>query len=196
MAAYATFCTIRGASLTLGVQKPDTAAALLSILNKTIFDTGHGEILMTMLLLVIDPATSTISLANAAHPFLLHLKKEGDDALYQAEFRGVPGDLLGMSETWQGETLQITVQPHDLIAIYTDGITENPNHENKRLSNRKLREFVAAMANAKEEPLDQKLQEWYERFLGEVVLKDDSTMVLLTFDHQSEKGALQKKSAA
>ncbi len=91
-------------------------------------DLGGGEpgadIGATCLYAVYDPVTRRCSLARAGHPAPVLVAPDG-----AAEFVGVPaGPPLGLGGV-PFETMEMTLPPGSLLALYTDGLVESRHHD-------------------------------------------------------------------
>lgn len=81
---------------------------------------------VTLLLLYLDTSKHEVTLANAGHlPPLLRSPKGGSRWLAQAA-RGLP---LGISESARYSSETLTLQPGEVLLLFTDGVNEamNPN---------------------------------------------------------------------
>ncbi|MCX6128267.1 MAG: SpoIIE family protein phosphatase [Proteobacteria bacterium] len=185
VAAHASFCAIESVA-PLWPHSEDTAWHLMQILNRTICDTGHGKILMTMLILVIDPVTRTVCCCNAGHLAPLHLHKRSPLDNYMGQYKSMPGSPLGFEDEWKGKLFQFQFEDGDMLALYTDGIIDNPNHKNKKLNQKKLKNFILHLISTGKDSIDQRLRKSYEDYLGGVDLIDDSTLVIIEFPKKEQ----------
>ncbi|OON82057.1 PP2C family protein-serine/threonine phosphatase [Streptomyces tsukubensis] len=90
------------------------------------------ELMATVLLVRLDPATGRLDLANGSHPPALLVRKNGATAFLEVRGRGVGYPLPG-SERVRHEQLDVG----DLLVLYTDGLTESrrdPREGEKRLA--------------------------------------------------------------
>lgn len=78
------------------------------------------ELMATVLLARLDPATGKLQLANGSHPPALLLRADGTPEYLEVRGRGVGFPLPGSEEL-----LHTEVHPGDLLILYTDGLTES-----------------------------------------------------------------------
>jgi serine phosphatase RsbU (regulator of sigma subunit) len=85
----------------------------------------HGEMplgmFVTCLLMVLDPATGTVSFANAGHNLPYHRTSQ---AVRELRAVGVP---LGIFANSSYEDHEFTMQPGDSLLLYSDGLPEAHN---------------------------------------------------------------------
>lgn len=89
------------------------------------------ELMATVLLARINPASGALMLANGSHPPALVVREDGSSTFLEVRGRGIGYPLPG-SET----LLYDSLAPGDLLVMYTDGLTESrrdPREGEKRL---------------------------------------------------------------
>ncbi|MET9514726.1 PP2C family protein-serine/threonine phosphatase [Streptomyces sp. NPDC002994] len=78
------------------------------------------ELMATVLLARLDPATGQLQLANGSHPPALVLRSDGTAHYLEARGRGIGFPLPGSEKV-----LHAGIEPGDLLILYTDGLTES-----------------------------------------------------------------------
>ncbi|MCU1283710.1 MAG: hypothetical protein JWO13_60 [Acidobacteriales bacterium] len=91
---------------------------ILSALNRVLIEDFPCGRFVTMVFAVLDPATRTLSFANAGHP--LPLFHDGDNTSFLDTDSGLP---LGIQESEYSETI-VQLGENFKLLFYTDGITE------------------------------------------------------------------------
>jgi sigma-B regulation protein RsbU (phosphoserine phosphatase) len=101
----------------------DPPADLLGYVNRKLFDhyTASNEVFVTAFYGVYDPTRRTLTYSSAGHnpP---RLKRCGERAVQS--FEEVGGPPLGLMDELDYEQTTLTLLPGDILAFYTDGITE------------------------------------------------------------------------
>ncbi|MGW0362914.1 PP2C family protein-serine/threonine phosphatase [Streptomyces sp. NPDC002990] len=127
--------------------------SLRSILTRTheILMPLDPDLMATVLLARLDPATGELHLANGSHPPALLLRGDGTPHYLEARGRGIGYPFPGSEEP-----LRTRMSPGDLLLLYTDGLTESrkdPIEGEKRLiratrihATRALADIPAAIA--------------------------------------------------
>jgi serine phosphatase RsbU (regulator of sigma subunit) len=104
----------------------DDPAVFLTKINKTMADFTHGQFI-TACYACIDLDNKTIIQANAGHWPLLVKRKNQKELIFCTE-NGIP---IGWSDNEVFINNTIDLEEGDRIVLYTDGITEARNDEDK-----------------------------------------------------------------
>jgi phosphoserine phosphatase RsbU/P len=101
----------------------DPPAAMLNYLNRqlSLHYTVANEVFVTAFYAIYDPGRRTLSYSSAGHnpPRLIRCRDGTVQALEE-----VGGPPLGLDEDLEYEETTFELQPGDVVAFYTDGITE------------------------------------------------------------------------
>jgi serine phosphatase RsbU (regulator of sigma subunit) len=153
-------------------------ARLLALMNTTIHATAKGEFAMTCFASIYDPATHTLSVANAGHHFPLHWSA-ATQKLTTLRARGNRlGDIVGSE--FAIETFQIA--PADVLILYTDGIVECENVHGEEYGDRRFRGEVQRHAQKSPQEMLQAVVASATAFCGEAPPKDDVTLLVCKFE--------------
>ncbi|MFF8267866.1 PP2C family protein-serine/threonine phosphatase [Streptomyces sp. NPDC016562] len=79
-----------------------------------------ADLMATVLLGRLDPATGELHLANGGHPPALLLRADGT-----ADYLEVRGRGIGFPSPGSDTVLTVRIAPGDLLLLYTDGLTES-----------------------------------------------------------------------
>ena len=102
-------------------------AALVTRLNVQVSRHAPGTRFITLFYAVFDPVIGTFTFVNAGHTPPLLLRNDASGGLGDAstcERLSDGGIALGMFDHSTYTAGQVTIQPDELVAIYSDGITE------------------------------------------------------------------------
>lgn len=120
---------------------PDPPAALLGHVNRQLSQlyTASNEVFVTAFYGVYDPAARTLTFSSAGHnpP---RLKRCGDGTVSSLEEVG--GPPLGLFDELEYEQTTLALRPGDILAFYTDGITEAMNDQNVQFGTKRLDEVL------------------------------------------------------
>jgi sigma-B regulation protein RsbU (phosphoserine phosphatase) len=97
-------------------------AALVTRLNVQVSRHAPGTRFITLLYAVYDPVSGLFTYVNAGHMPPLLIRSNGS-----AERLAEGGIALGMFDRSTYSTGRVTIEPDELLAIYSDGITEAEN---------------------------------------------------------------------
>ncbi len=165
---------------------PDvTPAKALSILNKAIYSTSKGEMMMTFFLAAVDLDTNEMTYCNASHdpPFLLSHEVEGKPKRRDYyPLMECNNPRLGENPDSEYEDYQMSISDGDKIIFYTDGIVDVKSPEGDLFGERRflksLSEINAQEVNATVDSVFGTLND----FRKDTPLDDDVTLVLVEFD--------------
>ncbi|MEU7283332.1 PP2C family protein-serine/threonine phosphatase [Streptomyces sp. NPDC045431] len=126
---------------------------LESIVARTdeVLATFDHELMATVQLVRLDPASGELVMANGSHPPALLVRADGETRLLEVRGRGIGFPLPGSERL-----LRDRLDPGDLLVLYTDGLTESrrdPREGERRLAkaarnhrHRPIEEIPAAIA--------------------------------------------------
>ena len=158
---------------TYASQYPDDPARVLQASNDRLFTDTESDQFVTVFYGVLDPATGTLTYANAGHNPALILNNGTTQSLGQT---GIP---LGMFEGMAWQTRSVTLQPGDLLVMYSDGLSEAQDGAKAEFGMERL----IAAASANHTPAIQGIQEQIittvNQFVGDAPQFDDMTLVLV-----------------
>lgn len=115
----------------------DQPEALLRSVNRLFYDNTSESAYASLLFAEYDDATRRLRYANCGHLSGLLLRKNGD-----VEQLSSTSTLLGLFSEWDCSMQEHELAPGDVLALYTDGITEACNDSGEELGERFLIESL------------------------------------------------------
>jgi phosphoserine phosphatase RsbU/P len=152
-----------------------TPAKVLSALNAEIPLQGIGHRFITFVLLLLDPQTHELTIANAGHPLPIVRPPDGKAASIGSEDSGVP---LGITPKQDYRELKLAMEPGTAVIGYTDGITEARSPADELFGLARLEQLAAASAAPAEE-LVRAIVRDVDHFCGPRHQWDDMCLVCL-----------------
>ena len=116
------------------------AGKVLSALNEEIHSQGMGHRFVTFVLLMLNPETHELTIANAGHLPPIVRWPDGKAASIGREHSGMP---LGIRPKQEYGELTFPVEPGTTLTVCTDGITEAMNAANDLFGRVRLEELIA-----------------------------------------------------
>ncbi|MCB0414391.1 MAG: SpoIIE family protein phosphatase [Bdellovibrionales bacterium] len=159
-------------------QLPDLSSAqLMEILNKSIYESSKGKVLMTFFIGIFNNDTDELEYTNASHdPPLLIPYKDKVKRNHVIPLIDNQGPRLGEAIDSTYESTTITISKGERLVFYTDGVTELKNDQGEMWGER---EFVNAIIKRnKDENLDDTmnaLDEHIQQYRNGAPLEDDVT---------------------
>lgn len=114
----------------------------LSDLNQDLAERLPESSFVTLALAEIEPATGRLRLWNAGHPSAL-LWREAEQRVVEIS---APGPLLGILPSWEGEPEERTLEPGDVLLLYTDGLVETRTEVGELFGTERLSRALAVAA--------------------------------------------------
>ncbi|MEM9292630.1 MAG: SpoIIE family protein phosphatase [Acidobacteriota bacterium] len=149
-------------------------AAQVERLSRHIFERSLSNQFITFLALCLNPASGAVEFVNAGHnPGLVH-RASGNFLEMQAS-----GPPVGMFPAVAYRLGQLTLEPGDLLCLYTDGISECADEEEVELGDDGLKELLIASAPGPLHHLTDRIAERCLELSGDRPQADDQTLVLL-----------------
>ncbi len=138
----------------------------------------HFTTFVTLFLAAFDPETRDLTYCNAGHnhPLLLRQGGEQADSILWLE---PTGPAIGLVDTFQYQMKQISLEPGDILVIYTDGITEAFNHRMEMFGNKRLEALLRSQAHLPAKDLVKMVRQAVEEYIGGSPLEDDTTILIL-----------------
>lgn len=150
--------------------------------NEKLCENNESGMFVTAWMGILDLTTGNIQFANAGHnPPLL---KRADGSFEYLKTRA--GFVLAGMEGVRYRAGEITLNPGDRLFLYTDGVPEATNIDNKLYGEDRLLCFMNENASMEATRLLPELKKNIDEFVGEAPQFDDITMLML--DYKSKKG--------
>ena len=150
--------------------------------NEKLCENNESGMFVTAWMGILDLTTGNVQFANAGHnPPLL---KRADGSFEYLKTRA--GFVLAGMEGVRYRAGEITLSPGDRLFLYTDGVPEATNTENKLYGEDRLAAFMNENASVEATVLLPALKAHIDEFVGEAPQFDDITMLML--DYKPQKG--------
>jgi serine phosphatase RsbU (regulator of sigma subunit) len=132
----------------------------------------------SMICCYYEPETSTLSYVNAGHlpPLLVHREHDGRFSVQRLEDGGPVLGLLPGTFYLQGE---VTVDPGDLLVMFSDGVTEAENMDGEDFGEARLLAAICDNWHADTRDLCDAVLCHLRSFLGDLDAQDDQTLMII-----------------
>ena len=163
------------ASLRTLCTTPGSLSDLAARMNRyACTNSQNGRRFTTAFLAEYNPASRSLTYVNAGHNAPLLRRRSG--ATEKLEAGGLP---LGVMENSAYESGTVTLEPADLLAIFTDGVVEAENPAAQEYSEGRLLGLLHATAAAPANDILRTVFLDIDRFVGNAPQHDDVTLMLL-----------------
>jgi sigma-B regulation protein RsbU (phosphoserine phosphatase) len=161
---------------TFAAQYDTEPVSVLRAANQRILMDTDTDQYVTVFYGILDPASGTLTYCNAGHnpPYLVSVQ---DGQTVQALRRtGMP---LGILEdgSWEQEVVQLA--PGNTLVLYTDGITDAQDPEEKLYGEQRLLEVIQANRGRPAQDVQHALMAHVCQFMGDTPQFDDITLAVV-----------------
>ena len=150
--------------------------------NEKLCENNESGMFVTAWMGILDLTTGQMQFANAGHNPPLLKRANGDFEYLKTR----AGFVLAGMEGIRYRVGELTICPGDRLFLYTDGVPEATNAENKLYGEERLLAFMNKNALAEATEFLPALKANIDEFVGEAPQFDDITMLM--FDHKPEQG--------
>ena len=151
----------------------------VSRLNDLLFEfTSPMDRFVTLSAAVLDPARHTVTLVSAGHPSPQLIRK-GQTTLQDAVPRSTAGLPLGMVAGSVYNSCQISLEPGDILLLFSDGITDALDVRNNPFGMKGVERVVAAAGSGTAPALGERTIKAVEQHATNREAHDDLTLVSL-----------------
>jgi sigma-B regulation protein RsbU (phosphoserine phosphatase) len=149
-------------------------SVLLERVNRLFKENIASESFATFFHGKLDPKTKQFEYCNAGHNPPILLRKNGS-----VEFLKKGGIILGFLAKVKYQKGTITMEPGDILLMYTDGITEAENQKEQLFGIKRLVKVLKDNSEYRPSTLKWKIFREVKRFLKGSPLQDDVTMLIV-----------------
>ena len=153
--------------------------------NEKLCENNESGMFVTAWMGILDVATGKMQFANAGHNPPLLKRVNGDFEYLKTR----AGFVLAGMEGVRYRIGELTLCPGDRLFLYTDGVPEATNTENKLYGEDRLLAFMNENAKMEATELLPTLKGNIDEFVGEAPQFDDITMLM--FDYKPEQGGMR-----
>ncbi|HEY4721233.1 MAG TPA: GAF domain-containing SpoIIE family protein phosphatase, partial [Anaerolineae bacterium] len=150
--------------------------------NELIIADARSDLFVTVFYGVLDPRRATFTYANAGHnPPIWFNARSGE-----TKYLSVHGIALGVVPEVNLTDNRIALDSGDVVALYTDGLTEALNYQGEEFGVERLEHIIRAHSEQSAEEIVAAIQLAVEAFVGEELPFDDLTLVVVKRDSQDK----------
>ncbi len=161
----------------------DSPAAVLREVNRGMAEEFRPEMFVTALVAVLDGRSGAVTLARAGHEAPLVAKRAAGKAVVSCAFPAIEGMALGIGEPAMFDDAivdhTLVLDAGEMLALYTDGVTEAANEEGKEFSSARLADAVRTLSARRVNDVCDGILETVRRFTGTTRYGDDFSFVLV-----------------
>lgn len=150
-------------------------AEIIEAVNFGVSEKVDVERFATMSYLIYDLNTRSIEYSNAAHHPLVILK-HATKTIEKLDAEGLP---IGIEASSKYSSEVKTLDPGDIIMLYTDGIIEALNPDNVQYEEERLEKALVSNADLSSEQIVEAIKQDLAGFVGTASQHDDQTLIVM-----------------
>jgi serine phosphatase RsbU (regulator of sigma subunit) len=151
-----------------------SAAEVLSEINQYIYDNTPANRYVTLFYSELDPQTHQLTYINCGHNSPLLVRASGE--VTALDIGGFPVGITPFGDYHEGI---VTLEPGDVLVIYSDGASECLNEAGEEFGEARLIEITQKNRGRTAAGLRDRIDESLTRFQGRAKSVDDLTLVIL-----------------
>ncbi len=154
-----------------------STAAIAARVNRELAVNNDSCMFVTLFLAILDLATGEMVMTNAGHdpPYLV---RGGQPPVLIPGRNGLP---LGVAEKVAYTENVLTLEPEDLVVVYSDGVTEAMNRTREAFGHGRIEALLSREELSTPESIVRAISEAVETFEDGTAQSDDVTVVGLKF---------------
>lgn len=159
----------------------NSPAEVLGKLNRILAADMHEGMYITMIYAVVDAARNSLIFARAGHeqPLLSH--RDHSTGAYVSDYLASEGMPIGLVDAGMFESViedkTVEFSPGSTLVLYTDGLTEAPNPEDKEFGNARLADALRTAHARSAVEINELILQSVQHFTGPAGLRDDYTLL-------------------
>lgn len=175
IAAALLMAVLQGSLRAILSEGPTSCATLARKMNRILHASSASNSYATFFYAQIDPRARQLEYVNAGHttPYLVR-ERRGCAECVSLE---IGGTVLGLFPDADFEDAVLPLEPGDLLAAFTDGITEARNARDGEYGDERLRALLQRTAGSSSSDVASLVREQLTGWIGDVEAFDDSTFV-------------------
>jgi sigma-B regulation protein RsbU (phosphoserine phosphatase) len=163
------------------ISKGERINSTLENMNRELSRENPNQMFVTFLAIVVDLKTGVMELCNAGHTQPLIIRKSGTIEKL-THLGGIP---LGIFEGTSYSSTRVTLEPDDIIILYTDGVTEATNPESELYGEKALVKRLGIIDTLASPDIPMKLLEDVRSFAGDAEQSDDIAILVMKYKNNS-----------
>ncbi len=171
----ALFMMVTNILLTDRIETYGTPSEVLSIMNDDICEHNQADMFETVWLGILEISTGHIIAANAGHEYPAIYRKDGSFEILKDKHGFVLGGMPGMKY----KDYELQLGEGDKLFLYTDGLPESTDRENRMLGTEGMIEALNKYKNGTPKEIIDGVLKTVDEFVGDADQFDDLTMLCL-----------------
>ena len=161
---------LKGAAI--GQRNPDK---VLTEVNDILHEDNRNDMFVTVLYVVYEPETGSMTYANGGHCSSLVIHADGSST----ELPGTDGIALGIAANYEYAQKEAALKPGETLIMYSDGVSEAANLQGEEFGAERLKGLFEGRAPKSGQEANATVLKAVTEFAGEHAQSDDITCLAL-----------------
>ena len=161
---------LKGAAI--GQGEPDK---VLTEVNDILHEDNRNDMFVTVLYVVYNPETGSMTYANGGHCAPLVVHADGSTT----ELPGTDGIVLGLAANFEYAQKEAALKPGETLIMFSDGVTEASNAEGEEFGTERLKSLFEGGAPISAQAANATVLKAVTAFAGDHAQSDDITCLAL-----------------
>jgi len=163
------------ATVNSSTQQEDSVDSIIAHTNRVMFHNSPEQSYVTFFLGDLDPESGELRYVNAGHiPPILYRKASGTHDRLEAG-----GTVVGLFDGMVYEEGQARLDPGDILAVFTDGISEAWGEDDEEFGEDRMADLIKKHASLSAKELIDTIQQEVDQYTGGSRPSDDCTLVVV-----------------
>ncbi len=147
---------------------------VMAEINQYIQENSPSNKYLTLFYSELDPLTGRLTYANGGHNTPILVRRTGE--VLGLDKGGLP---VGLMKGTTYEEDSVTLEPGDVLVIYSDGITESVNERDEEFEDWRLLDVIKNNMHRSASGIRDRIDEALSRFVGTTAPVDDMTLMII-----------------
>jgi sigma-B regulation protein RsbU (phosphoserine phosphatase) len=166
-------------TLVRSISDKETApSVIVSSLNKSLSSNNESSMFVTFFLGVLDLETGELKYCNAGHNPPVIIRQKGEVVMFE-KTSFIP---VGLFEDFEYGESNLQFAPGDKIFLYTDGVSEAEDAENRLFGDERLMSIIWKNSDSSPRELIKKMEEGVALHVNGHTQSDDITMMTIVYN--------------
>jgi len=177
IAAALMMATLQASLRSEAMRASSDLGQMIQGVNRLVFDASTANRYATLFYAEYEPGGRTLSYVNAGHnpPMLFRKKSDG----FQVLRLEAGGTVVGLLERFPFQQASITLEAGDLLALYTDGVSEAMNPQDEEWGEAHLKETLERCYGLSAQATVEYTMAGADAFASGAPQHDDMTLVIM-----------------
>lgn len=167
----------------------DDPSRVLAAVNRQLAERNEANLFVTLFYGVLDRRSGELTYCNAGHEPPLHMHRRDSGDLWVERTPTTKGLPLGLVPDTPFESGTIKLDVNDNLVLFTDGITEAENNDNRLFSAASLNELLLQQSSSAPADIIKSVLHDVRAFAGNHPQSDDITLMVIRYDGVPEEKA-------